>query len=66
MLAGMLHLIPLSLFGKQCKQAPVYGLLQICLWGSIPTPLNAAVLRLFLLHEMQDIYIDILQTNLQQ
>ena len=49
MLAGMLHLIPLSLFGKQCKQGPVYGFLQIRLLGSIPNPLNAAVLRLFIL-----------------
>ena len=46
MLAGMLLLIPLSLFGKQCKQNPVYGFLQIRLLGSIPTPLNAAVMRL--------------------
>ena len=48
MLAGMLHHIPLSLFGKQCKQVPVYEFSQIRLLGSIPTPLNAAVLRLFL------------------
>ena len=48
MLAGMLYLLPLSLFGKQSKQNPVYGFLQIRLLGSIPTPLNAAVMRLFL------------------
>ena len=47
MLAGILHCIPLSLSGKQCKQGPVYGFLQTCSLGNIPNPLNAAMLRLF-------------------